>query len=51
MDILYQDYKYSFPADLKEGDRLYIFTTGAYTTTYSSIEFNGFPPLKAYVWK
>ena len=51
MDILYQDYKYSFPADLKEGDRLYFFTTGAYTTTYSSIEFNGFPPLKAYVWK
>jgi len=51
MDILYQDYKYSFPVDLKEKDRLYIFTTGAYTTTYSSIEFNGFPPLKAYVWK
>jgi len=49
MDILYQDYKYSFPVDLKEGDRLYIFTTGAYTTTYSSIEFNGFPPLKAYI--
>jgi len=49
MDILYQNYKYSFPSDLKEGDRLYIFTTGAYTTTYSSIEFNGFPPLKAYI--
>ena len=51
MDILYQDYKYSFPADLKEKDRLYFFTTGAYTTTYSSIEFNGFPPLKAYILK
>ena len=22
--------------------------TGAYTTSYSAIEFNGFPPLKAY---
>lgn len=49
MDILYQDYKYSFPADIKEGDRIYVFTTGAYTTTYSSIEFNGFPPLQAYI--
>ena len=51
MDILYEDYKYSFPSDLKEGDRLYILTTGAYTTTYSSIEFNGFPPLKSYILK
>ncbi len=51
MDVLYQDYKYSFPADLREKDRLYFFTTGAYTTTYSSIEFNGFPPLKSYILK
>ena len=51
MDVLYMDYKYSFPSDIKEGDRLYIFSTGAYTTTYSSIEFNGFPPLQAYILK
>ena len=30
------------------GDRLYWLSTGAYTTTYSAVEFNGFPPLKDY---
>lgn len=49
MDILYEHHKYAFPHTLKEGNRLYIFTTGAYTQSYSSIAFNGFPPLKAYV--
>lgn len=34
--------------DLEIGDRLYWFSTGAYTTSYSAIEFNGFPPLKSY---
>ncbi|GAB3375752.1 type III PLP-dependent enzyme [Spongiibacter taiwanensis] len=49
MDILYEDHRYSLPLDLQEGDRLYWLTTGAYTTSYSSIEFNGFPPLQSYV--
>ncbi|PKL03139.1 MAG: ornithine decarboxylase [Synergistetes bacterium HGW-Synergistetes-2] len=49
MDILYENEKYTLPASLEEGDRLYFFTTGAYTQTYSSVCFNGFPPLKAYV--
>jgi hypothetical protein len=49
MDILYEQYKYAFPDTMKEGDRLYIFTTGAYTQSYSSIGFNGFPPLKSYL--
>jgi len=49
MDILYETEKYALPASLEEGDRLYIFTTGAYTQTYSSVCFNGFPPLQAYV--
>ncbi|SFM29734.1 type III PLP-dependent enzyme [Methanolobus profundi] len=49
MDILYEDHKYVFPDTLNEGERLYIFTTGAYTQSYSSVSFNGFPPLKAYV--
>ena len=49
MDILYENEKYALPASLEEGDRLYFFTTGAYTQTYSSVCFNGFPPLKAYV--
>jgi ornithine decarboxylase len=34
------------PASLAVGDRVQILSTGAYTYTYSSIEFNGFPPLK-----
>jgi ornithine decarboxylase len=49
MDILYEDYKYGLPENLAIGDRLYWFSTGAYTTSYSAVEFNGFPPLKQYV--
>jgi ornithine decarboxylase len=49
MDILYENEKYALPASLTEGDRLYFFTTGAYTQSYSSVCFNGFPPLRAYV--
>jgi ornithine decarboxylase len=49
MDILYEHHKYSFPHTMREGNRVYIFTTGAYTQSYSSISFNGFPPLKAYI--
>jgi ornithine decarboxylase len=49
MDILYEKMPYRLPSSLKEGDRLYFFTTGAYTQTYSAVFFNGFPPLKAYV--
>lgn len=48
-DILYEDYKYKVPNDLKEGERVYILTTGAYTASYSSIGFNGFPPLAVFV--
>jgi ornithine decarboxylase len=48
MDILYEHNRYALPLDLQQGDRLYWFATGAYTTSYSAIEFNGFPPLKAY---
>ena len=47
-DILYEDFKYGFPLNLAEGDRLYWLTTGAYTSSYSAVEFNGFPPLKSY---
>jgi ornithine decarboxylase len=48
-DIMYEDSKYYLPLDLEIGDRLYWFSTGAYTTTYSAVEFNGFPPLQQYV--
>ncbi|MAO39983.1 MAG: ornithine decarboxylase [Pseudohongiella sp.] len=47
-DIMYEQYKYELPLNLATGDRLYWFSTGAYTTSYSSVEFNGFPPLRSY---
>ena len=47
-DIMYENYKYGLPLNLAIGDRLYWLSTGAYTTTYSAIEFNGFPPLASY---
>lgn len=47
-DIMYEDTKYELPLSLSIGDRLYWFTTGAYTSSYCSVEFNGFPPLKTY---
>jgi ornithine decarboxylase len=48
MDIMYEDNKYKMPLDLKEGDRLYWLSTGAYTSTYAAVGFNGFPPIKTY---
>ena len=50
-DTLYEKHKYLLPKSLKEGDRLYILSTGAYTRSYSSIYFNGFPPLEVYIMK
>jgi ornithine decarboxylase len=47
-DIMYEDYKYKLPLNLAISDRLYWFSTGAYTQTYSAVEFNGFPPLECY---
>ena len=47
-DIMYENYKYGLPLNLAIGDRMYWLSTGAYTTTYSAIEFNGFPPLASY---
>jgi ornithine decarboxylase len=49
MDILYQDHKYLLPLDLKTGEKLYVLSTGAYTSSYASVGFNGFPPIKTYV--
>ena len=47
-DIMYENYKYGLPLNLSSGDRLYWLSTGAYTTSYSAVEFNGFPPLKSF---
>ncbi|PKL19902.1 MAG: ornithine decarboxylase, partial [Spirochaetae bacterium HGW-Spirochaetae-4] len=49
MDTLYEDYRYDLPLSLAVGDRLYWLSTGAYTSSYSAIEFNGFPPLETFV--
>ncbi len=48
MDIIYEDFKYKLPLDLKIGDRVYVLSAGAYTASYASVCFNGFPPLKTY---
>jgi ornithine decarboxylase len=44
-DILYENAGYRLPLDLVAGDTVYLLTAGAYTTTYASIGFDGFPPL------
>ena len=48
-DIMYEKYRYYAPMSLQEGDIVYLLTTGAYTSSYSAIGFNGFPPLKSFV--
>lgn len=47
-DIMYEDAKYKLPVDLKIGDKVYWLSTGAYTSSYASVCFNGFPPIKTY---
>jgi ornithine decarboxylase len=46
VDVLYLRHRPSLPTDLRPGDRLRLHGTGAYTTTYSSVGFNGFAPLR-----
>lgn len=48
MDIMYENTKYKLPVSLKAGDKIYWLSTGAYTSTYASVAFNGFPPIKTY---
>jgi ornithine decarboxylase len=48
MDVLYEKQPYELPVSLEIGDKVLIEGTGAYTTTYASVAFNGFAPLKAY---
>jgi ornithine decarboxylase len=49
VDVLYEKEPYLLPVSLEIGAKVLIEGTGAYTTTYSSVGFNGFAPLKAYV--
>ena len=48
VDVLYDQAGYELPLGLKVGDRIEILSTGAYTASYSSVGFNGFPPLREY---
>ena len=49
VDVLYQKNPYPLPVSLAIGDKVLIEAAGAYTSTYSSVGFNGYPPLKSYV--
>jgi ornithine decarboxylase len=49
VDVLYEKEPYPLPVSLEIGAKVLIEGTGAYTTTYSAVGFNGFPPLKSYV--
>jgi len=48
MDIMYERSNYQLPLNLVAGDRLYWLSTGAYTSSYAAVEFNGFPPIRTY---
>ncbi|MCP3056454.1 ornithine/lysine decarboxylase [Aurantimonas marianensis] len=48
-DVLYERTPYPLPISLTVGDEVLIEGTGAYTTTYASVAFNGIEPLRAYV--
>ena len=49
VDVMYEKTPYLLPVSLEIGDKVLIEGTGAYTTTYSTVAFNGFAPLKSYV--
>lgn len=44
-DVLYEKRPVDLPLGLRAGDRIVIRNCGAYTSTYASVGFNGFPPL------
>jgi ornithine decarboxylase len=48
-DVMYEKKPYDLPIALTIGDEVLIEATGAYTTTYASVAFNGFSPLAAYI--
>ncbi|MSP49725.1 MAG: type III PLP-dependent enzyme [Alphaproteobacteria bacterium] len=46
VDTLYEKTDLQLPLALACGDKVLILSAGAYTSAYSSVGFNGFPPLK-----
>ncbi|NVK34892.1 MAG: type III PLP-dependent enzyme [Rhodobacteraceae bacterium] len=49
VDVMYEKTPYELPVSLSIGDKILIEACGAYTTTYSTVGFNGFAPLASYV--
>ncbi len=48
-DVLYEKQMYELPATLEIGDFLYVMSAGVYTSTYSTVAFNGFEPLESII--
>ncbi|HZZ96016.1 MAG TPA: type III PLP-dependent enzyme [Jatrophihabitantaceae bacterium] len=48
LDVLYEREPYPLPVDLRVGQYVDVLSAGAYTSSYSSVWFNGFEPLRSY---
>ncbi|MEM9048407.1 MAG: type III PLP-dependent enzyme [Pseudomonadota bacterium] len=48
-DVLYERRPIALPLALASGDRVILRNAGAYTSSYASVGFNGFPPLDVVV--
>ena len=48
VDVLYERQPVDLPLSLAEGDTVSLHATGAYTTCYSTVGFNGFAPLSTH---
>lgn len=48
-DVIYRRTPVALPCDLAAGDVLDLLHTGAYTSSYASVGFNGFGPLDVVV--
>lgn len=46
VDTIYEEAEYTLPLNLSVGDRMYWLSTGAYTSSYCAVDFNGFPPMR-----
>jgi ornithine decarboxylase len=47
-DIIYERAGYTLPLSLAAGDHLDFLSAGAYTSSYASVEFNGFAPVQTW---
>ncbi len=45
-DIIYERARYELPLTLAAGDHVDFLSAGAYTSSYASVEFNGFVPVR-----